>query len=111
VIQEGQLRYFCVTLRPEPAGADGGGVIAEVIFEPADGGVTEVTISRAEITDPSGENLQVAPGPAVTLRVQKDPGIALYWLIAIGVAGGVVLLALFEGVRRLRRRRTARGMA
>ena len=104
VLQDGEFRYFCVSLRPTPAGPDGSGVLAEVVFEPNDGGTTELTITRQQITDPTGEEIPSGAGSA-TLRVEKDSGFPLLLVIGIGVGAGIVLLVVFEVVRRLMKRR------
>jgi cohesin domain-containing protein len=106
VLQDGEVRYFCVTLRPAPAGADGGGVLAEVVFEPKDGGTTQLEITRAQITDPAGVVLDHTT-TAATLEVAEGSSFAIWWLILIGVAGGVIVLVVFEVVRRWMKSRRA----
>jgi hypothetical protein len=110
VLQDGEFRYFCVTLRPSPAGAEGSGVLAEIVFEPNDGGTTELTLTRAQITDPTGAELPSSVSGA-TLRVEEAPGFPLLLVIGVGVAGGIVLLVVFEVVRRMLRSRRSTEVA
>jgi hypothetical protein len=106
VLQEGELRYFCVTLRPTPEGADGDGVLAELVFGAEDGGTLELNVSRVQITDPAGNELP-ANATGATLEVEKESNFPLILLIAIGVGIGIVLLVIFEVVRRWMRSRRA----
>ncbi len=106
VLQDGEFRYFCVTLRPTPAGAEGSGVLAEVVFEPNEGGITELTITRVQITDPTGAELP-SGATGATLRVEEASGFPLLLVIGIGVGAGIVLLVAFEVARRLLKGRRA----
>jgi hypothetical protein len=95
-----------VTLRPEPAGADGGGVLATVTFKPQAAGTTGLALTHVRLLEPDGTEIESKTEDG-TLKVSKDSGGSNVWLIVGGIAVVAVLVIAGGGTFAMRRRGSA----
>ncbi len=96
----------CVTLRDQPAGADGSGTLAIVTLKPETAGASDLALSHVRLLEPDGTEI-----PAKTvdgkLTVATDGGSSKKWLIIGGVAAVAVLVVGAGGAFAIRRRGNA----
>lgn len=94
----------CVTLRPEPAGADGAGVLASVTFKPRAAGTSDLTLSHVRLLEPDGTDIMVKSEDG-KLKVSKGGGSSAgIWLIVGAIAVAAVLVIAGGAVFVSRRR-------
>ena len=97
----------CVTLRPEPAGADGGGVLATVTFKPQAAGTTGLALTHVRLLEPDGTEIE-SKSEDGKLNVSKGDGSSTgWWLIVGGIAVVAVLIVAGGGMFAMRRRGSA----
>jgi hypothetical protein len=103
VSADGSVRLSCNTLRPEPAGPDGNGVLMTVLLRPTGSGTTEVNLDRVKLVNPDSTPIEPVTTQAATLDVEATGGFNwLIWGPLIGVAVLAVAGAIAFGASRMR---------
>ena len=93
----------CVTLRPEPAGADGAGLLATVRFKPQAAGTTDLSLSHVRLLQPDSTEIGSTSEDG-KLNVSKDSGSSNTWLIVGAIAVVAVIVVAGGGMFAMRRR-------
>jgi hypothetical protein len=107
VSQAGVLRMVCITLRPEPAGPDGGGTLAEVTFEAVGKGSTELSLDKVQLTDPEATVFDAIQLQNATLSVSG--GSSVNWVLWGSIIAVVVVVVLAGGAFAATRARGSGG--
>jgi hypothetical protein len=101
----GIVRYLCVTLRPEPAGPDGAGLIATVYLDAIGSGNTDLVLDNVDATQAGEENPSMPiVGEGVTIDVAGS-GLDINWIVwgpIIGLGALAAGGAAAFGAMRLR---------
>jgi len=93
----GSMRFTCLTLRFEPAGATGSGKLATITLRARGSGTTEVNISRAQLIAVSQEEPPPEiPSTTTGTSIEVKGSGGLNWLIW-GPVIGVAVLAIGGG--------------
>ena len=93
--QPGVLRMVCVTLRMEPAGADGAGTLATVTFNAVGSSSTDLTLDRVKATNPDATEITPIQVQSAALRVKGSGG--LNWVLWAPIIGIVALVVIGGG--------------
>jgi hypothetical protein len=102
-IQNGVLRYTCITLRMEPAGAEGSGTLATVVFEAQGSGSTPLTLDNVKANEPDATSILPIQVQSATLSVTGSEGTNwVLWGSIIGAAVVAVLAVAGFAATRLR---------
>jgi hypothetical protein len=103
--QAGVVRMTCVTLRATPAGVDGGGELATVLFKAKGSGTTDINLGRVKLiaVDENATEIPVTTVTSTSLKVTGGGGFNwMIWgpVIAIAVlviAGGGAFVVMKRG--------------
>ena len=107
VSQAGVLRMVCITLRPEPAGPDGGGTLANVTFEAVGKGSTELSLDKVSLTDPEATVFDAIQLQNATFKVTG--GSSMNWVLWGSIIAVVVVVVLAGGAFAATRARGSGG--
>ncbi len=92
--QPGVLRLECVTLRLEPAGPDGDGLLATITFNAIGSGTSPLTLDRVQANNPDATVVDPISVQSSQLSVKGDASINwLLWggIIAIGAVAAIAV--------------------
>ncbi|MEX2246815.1 MAG: cohesin domain-containing protein [Dehalococcoidia bacterium] len=95
VLSDSGVRLECVTLGPEPPGADGAGVLAVVRLRSTGDGSAALALSRTKLVQPNGTEIQHVASDARTSTGDQRDWRPFIWG---GVIAGGALLILFGAV-------------
>jgi hypothetical protein len=98
----GSVRLTCLTLRPEPEGADGTGSLGVVKLNASGSGTSEITLSRAKLTVPDGTEI---PMKVENTSVDVESTSGVNWLIwgpVIGIGALIVVGIIGFAATRMR---------
>lgn len=111
-IDEGALRFACVTLRQQPAGANGSGLLATVHLKVRGSGPTDLSLDKVGLYTPPGEIIPPAAITGSSLVVAGGSGTNwALWGTIIGLAAVAVVVLAGGGLYLLISRRSARSKA
>jgi hypothetical protein len=103
-IDSSSVLLKCVTLRPEPAGADGSGLLATVKFKPLAAGNTSLALSHVRLLEPDGTEIE-SKSEDSSLKVAKGGSSSkTLWLIVGGVAVVAILVVAGGSTFAMRQR-------
>lgn len=105
-IDSASVLLKCVTLRDQPAGADGSGTLAIVTLKPEAAGASDLALTHVRLLEPDGTEI-AAKTVDGTLTVATGGGSSKTWLIIGAAAAGAVLAVGAGGAFAIRRRRNA----
>lgn len=102
--QPGVLRLECVTLRLEPAGPDGDGLLATITFNAIGSGTSPLTLDRVQANNPDATVIDPIAVQSSQLSVKGDAGIN--WLLWGGIiaVGAIAAIAVAFVAMKLRTR-------
>jgi Cohesin domain len=106
-IDSASLLFRCVTLRSEPAGADGSGTLGMVTLKPAGAGSSDLALSHVRLLEPDGTEIPTTTEDsklAVSAPGRSSANIAL---IGGGIAAGAIVVVAAGAFVVRRRRSTA----
>lgn len=102
--QRGVLRVTCVTLRTEPPGPDGDGLLASVTFNAIGAGTSPLNLDRVQANTPDATEIDPIQVQSGSLEVKGSGGLNwMLWGAIIGV-GALVALAAAFGAMKMRTR-------
>lgn len=111
-IDEGAVRFACVTLRQQPAGANGSGRLATVHLKIRGSGPTDLSLDKVGIYTPPGETIPLAAVTGSSLVVTGGGGTNwALWGTIIGLAAVAVVVLVGGGLYLFMARRSARSKA
>jgi hypothetical protein len=97
ITAEGSVRLSCNTLRPEPAGPDGGGKLMTVMLKPTGAGNTEVLLDRVKLVAADESASDIGPITTQTTAVSVEGSSGFNWMIWGPVIGVIVLAVVGVG--------------
>ena len=98
--QPGVLRLECVTLRLEPAGPDGDGLLATITFNAIGSGTSPLTLDRVQANNPDATVIDPIAVQSSQVSVKGDSGINwLLWGCIIAVGALAAIAVAFVGMR------------
>lgn len=102
--QPGVLRLECVTLRLEPEGPDGDGLLATITFNAVGSGTSPLTLDRVQANNPDATVIDPIAVQSSQVSVKGDAGIN--WLLWGGIIaiGAIAAIAVAFGAMKLRTR-------
>jgi hypothetical protein len=103
-LDEGAVRFACVTLRTEPAGVDGAGTIAIIRVMTQGAGTTDLSLSHVKLVHPDGTELPSRVLPAGSLTVTGGGGWGTLPIVLVATAGAGFVFACVVVAYWLRRR-------
>lgn len=105
-IDSQSLLLKCVTLRDQPAGADGSGTLATVTLKPEGAGSSDLALSHVRLLEPDGTDIPVkTEGSRLTVSARSGDSPNT-WLIVGGIAAATVVVVGAGGAFVVRRRRS-----
>jgi hypothetical protein len=90
--QRGVLRMTCVTLRLEPDGPDGDGLLANVTFRAVGSGTSPLTLDRVQANNPDAT--EITPISIQSSAIEVEGGGGMNWLLWGGIIGAGALAAI-----------------
>jgi hypothetical protein len=102
----GTVLYVCNTLRPEPAGPDGGGLVARVQLSAIGSGSTDVSLTRTKVALPDGTEL---PSTLENTSIAVEGSSSINWLLWGPVIGIGLLAVIGAGAFAMTRMRSGAG--
>ncbi|HYM14735.1 MAG TPA: cohesin domain-containing protein [Dehalococcoidia bacterium] len=101
-LEQAAVRLSCVTLRETPAGVDGGGTLANVIFQPVSSGTTALALKNVILVHRDGSPLPITVQDG-KLSVSGSSWWTTTRIILVAGGGAIVVLVVAAGVWWARR--------